>query len=167
MRACSVVSHSCDPMDCSLPGSFVHGISQARNTGMGCHFLLQEIFTTQGSNPSLLHLLQACSLPLSQQKSPQAGSQVIKSCPKDPRIQRCFSHRCRWRVGPGGEWGNSNTGLDHPLTPAWMRASACCCFICWDPYVILLGSRLRWFESSYLRGDGIWSKHLGSHLPEL
>ena len=27
---CQVVSNSCDPMDCSLPGSSVHGISQAR-----------------------------------------------------------------------------------------------------------------------------------------
>ena len=26
----SVMSDSCDPMDCSLPGSFVHGISQTR-----------------------------------------------------------------------------------------------------------------------------------------
>ena len=111
-----------NPMDCSLPGSSVHGIFQARvlewgaiafstwyprgfqksslmemrtdmngspltvyvcvhsvvsdslqthglyparllcswdfpgkNTRMGCHFLLQEIFPTQGSNPHLLH----------------------------------------------------------------------------------------------------------------
>ena len=28
-------------MDCSLPGSSVHGVSQAKNTGVGCHFLLQ------------------------------------------------------------------------------------------------------------------------------
>ena len=28
----------CDPMDCSLPGSSVHGIFQAR---VGCHFLLE------------------------------------------------------------------------------------------------------------------------------
>ena len=27
-----------------------------KNTGMGCHFLLQGIFPTQGSNPYLLHL---------------------------------------------------------------------------------------------------------------
>ena len=27
------------------------------STGMGCHFLLQGIFPTQGSSPSLLHLL--------------------------------------------------------------------------------------------------------------
>ena len=49
-------SHSVfDPMDCSPPGSSVHGISQARNTAMGCYFLLQRIFLTQGSNPCLLH----------------------------------------------------------------------------------------------------------------
>ena len=26
-----------------------------KNTGVGCHFLLQEIFPTEGSNPHLLH----------------------------------------------------------------------------------------------------------------
>ena len=34
----------CDPTDCSPPGSSVLGIFQARNAGVGCHFLL-----TQGS----------------------------------------------------------------------------------------------------------------------
>ena len=29
-ESCSVVSTLCDPMDCSLPGSSVHGILQAR-----------------------------------------------------------------------------------------------------------------------------------------
>ena len=38
-----VMSDSCDPMDCSLPGSSVHGIIQARILGVGCHFLLQEL----------------------------------------------------------------------------------------------------------------------------
>ena len=42
----------CNPMDFSLPGSSVHGILQ--NTGVGCHFLLQGIFSTQGSKPGLL-----------------------------------------------------------------------------------------------------------------
>ena len=36
--------------DCSLPSSSVHGISQARILEWGCHFLLQGIFLTQGSN---------------------------------------------------------------------------------------------------------------------
>ena len=44
----------CDPVDCSLPGSSIHGIFQS--TGVGCHFLLQEIFLTQGSNPGLPHI---------------------------------------------------------------------------------------------------------------
>ena len=31
--------------------------SPGKNTGVGCHALLQGIFPTQGSNPRLLHLL--------------------------------------------------------------------------------------------------------------
>ena len=31
---------------------------QAKNTGVGCHSLLQGIFLTQGSNPGLLHYRQ-------------------------------------------------------------------------------------------------------------
>ena len=57
---------------CSPPGSSVHGISQARTLESplaSCHFLLQEIFLTQGSNPRLLHW-QVDSLPLSHQGSP-------------------------------------------------------------------------------------------------
>ena len=41
----------CDPVDCSPPGSSVHGILQARITGMGHHALLQGIFPTQGLKP--------------------------------------------------------------------------------------------------------------------
>ena len=44
----------CDTMDCSPPGSSVHGDSPGKNTGMGCHALLQRIFPTQGPNPGLL-----------------------------------------------------------------------------------------------------------------
>ena len=45
----------CDLMDCSLPGSSVLGDSPGKNTGVGCHALLQGIFPTQGSNPDLPH----------------------------------------------------------------------------------------------------------------
>ena len=56
----------CDPTDCSPPGSSVYGDYSGKNTGVGCHALLQGIFPTQGSNPHLLRLLhwQAGSLPL-------------------------------------------------------------------------------------------------------
>ena len=45
----------CNPMDCSPSGSSVHGDSPGKNTGVGCHALLQEIISTQGSNPGLPH----------------------------------------------------------------------------------------------------------------
>ena len=48
----------CNPMDRSPPGFSVHEILQARNTGVGSHSLLQGIFPTQGSNPSVLHCRQ-------------------------------------------------------------------------------------------------------------
>ena len=44
----------CDPMDCSPPGSSVHGDSPGKDTGVGCHALIQGIFPTQGLNPGLL-----------------------------------------------------------------------------------------------------------------
>ena len=43
----------CDPMDYSPPGSSVHGDSPGKNTGVGCHALLQGIFPTQRLNPGL------------------------------------------------------------------------------------------------------------------
>ena len=45
----------CDPMDCSPPGSSVHGDSPGKNTGVGCHALFQGTFQNQGLNPHLLH----------------------------------------------------------------------------------------------------------------
>ena len=43
----------CDPLDCCLLGSSVHGDSPGRNTGVGYHALLQGIFPTLGLNPGL------------------------------------------------------------------------------------------------------------------
>ena len=49
----------CDPMDCSLPGSSVYGILQARTLEwVVIHSLLQGIFPTQRSNPGRLHYRQ-------------------------------------------------------------------------------------------------------------
>ena len=39
--------------------SLVHGDSPSKNTGVCCHFLLQGISPTQGSNPGLPHCRQA------------------------------------------------------------------------------------------------------------
>ena len=48
----------CKPMDCSLPGSSVHGDSPGKNTRVGCLTLLQGLCPTQGLNASLLHCRQ-------------------------------------------------------------------------------------------------------------
>ena len=62
-----VILTLCDPVDCSLPGSSVHGDSPGKNTGVGCRALLQGIFPTQGrSLPpcrlTLYHLSHLVSL---------------------------------------------------------------------------------------------------------
>ena len=48
----------CDSMDCSLPGSSVHGIVQASYTGVYKYSLLQRIFPTQELNLGLSHCRQ-------------------------------------------------------------------------------------------------------------
>ena len=48
----------CDPMDCSLPCSPVHGIFQARILEWVVMASSRGIFPTQGSNPGLLHSRQ-------------------------------------------------------------------------------------------------------------
>ena len=49
----------CDPVDCSPPDSSVHGDSPSKNTGVGCHVLLQGIFPTRDQTQvSCLHCRQ-------------------------------------------------------------------------------------------------------------
>ena len=63
-----------DPMDCSLPGSSVHGLLQARILEWVA--LHQGIFPTRGSNPHLLCLLhwQVGSSPLAPPGKPMNGT---------------------------------------------------------------------------------------------
>ena len=67
----------CDPMDCSPPGSSIHGDSTGQNIRVGCHALLHGIFPTQGSNPGLPHCRQILYY-LSHQGSP-LRQEVIKT----------------------------------------------------------------------------------------
>ena len=43
----------CDPMDCSLTRFLRPWDFPGKTTGVGCHFLLQEVFPIQGLNPGL------------------------------------------------------------------------------------------------------------------
>ena len=80
-HGCSCVLQSCltlcNSMDCSPTDSSVQGDSPGKNTGVGCHALLQGIFPTQGSNPQrcLLHW-QTGSLSL----VPPGKPQVLRKC---------------------------------------------------------------------------------------
>ena len=47
------VTHGLQPTRPLLPWDFPE-----KNTGVGCHFLLQETFLTQGLNPGFLHCRQ-------------------------------------------------------------------------------------------------------------
>ena len=69
---CSVMSNPLQPMDCSPPGSSVHGDSLGKNAGVGCDALLQGIFPIQGLNPGFPHSrwILYC---LSHQGSPVSG----------------------------------------------------------------------------------------------
>ena len=67
----------CNPMDCSLPGSSVHGIFQAKILAWVAIFLLQEIFPTQGLNPGLPHCRQIL-YPRSSKGSPSQVALVVK-----------------------------------------------------------------------------------------
>ena len=70
-------------MDCGLPGPSLCGISQA---GVGCHFLFQGIFPTQGLNLSLPHWLTG-SLPLCHQWNPSGSAEI------------CVVEKIGWGVG--------------------------------------------------------------------
>ena len=64
--SCSIIQlglNLCNPMDYSPPRLLCPCNFPRKNTGVGCHFLLQEIFPTQGWNPRLFHLLCLLSLP--------------------------------------------------------------------------------------------------------
>ena len=75
MCACLVAQSCltlCGPIGCSLSGPSIHGKFPVKSSVVGCHFLLQGISPTQGSNPRLLYLLhcQADSVPLCHLGSP-------------------------------------------------------------------------------------------------
>ena len=73
----------CTPMDCSPPGSCVHGDSPGKNTGAGCHALLQGIFPTQGSRPGVTHCRQ---IPPGQPKNTGVGIPSLLRDSDNPEI---------------------------------------------------------------------------------
>ena len=100
----------CDPMDGSSPGSSVHGDSLGKNTGVGCHTLLQKMFPTQGWNPSL-PTLQVDSLPSEPQAKPMntgVNSQsLLQRISPTQESNWCLLH-CRWILHQLSYQGSQN-----------------------------------------------------------
>ena len=68
-------------MDCSPPGSSVHGILQARILELGSHSLLQGIFLTQGSNPGLLYYKRILYKWTRGSRRPEEESKTVEKMP--------------------------------------------------------------------------------------
>ena len=135
MLYCTVlclVTQSCptlhDPMDCSPPGSSVHGDSPGKNTGVGCRALLQGIFPTQGLNSGLQHCGQIL-YHLSHQGSPCYVSYSTNIAPPYGRcwinnsfyhLQRCIKTVIIIRKGSQSELIDSILRLSINQSLCWM-----------------------------------------------
>ena len=92
----SLQSHGLEPTGLLYPWN-----SPGKDTGVGCHFLLQGIFPTQGSNPDLLHCRQTLYC-LSHQ-----GSFVVKAMVFLVVMYRCES----WIIKKAECWRNDTFKL--------------------------------------------------------
>ena len=119
---------SFDPIDCSPPGSSVHGDSPGKNTGVGCYALFQKIFPTQGSNPGLPHCRRIPSC-LSHQGRKPLRDYCVGKFP--------LEHTLYKEGAPGGSHGKESTynagdpdsipglgrspgeGIGYPLQYSW------------------------------------------------
>ena len=88
----------CNPMDCPWD-------SPGKNTGVGCHALLQGIFPTEGLNPSLFFLLQgqAGFLPSVPSGKPKKKCTIHVMCLNHPQTNPNSWKTClprNWSLGP-------------------------------------------------------------------
>ena len=110
----------CDPMDCSPPGSSVHGDSPGKDTGVGCHALLQ------GSNLGLLHCRRSLYR-LSYQEAPvralfsRGASQLVAQdhlyhpAVHDAMVGECIISTVQSRCHEDLKRGASLTGRLHSI----------------------------------------------------
>ena len=87
----------------------------SRNTGVGCHFFLQGIFLTQGSNPCFLHCRQILYQLSHQGCLVGAFSSLERfSSPREPRSL----------AEPGGSWRHKMLFPEHRhLSTQWLDGS--------------------------------------------
>ena len=115
----------CNTMDYSPPGSSVHGNSPGKNTGVGCHALLQGIFPTQGSNPGLPHWGQILDH-LSHQGSPRILEWVAYPFSRGTSRPRNPTGVFRITGGFFNSWANREVQFSsvQSLSYAWLFATS-------------------------------------------
>ena len=107
-RECVLVTQTCltlcDSMACSPPG-LCPWDSPGNNTGVGCHFLVQGIFPTQGLNPCLLCLPHCRQIPycLCHQGSANEGNKDSESWGNEGG-GRAVWHSLPWQSQPVFLW---------------------------------------------------------------
>ena len=123
-----LVTQSClttldNPKDCSLPGSSVYWDSPGKNTGVGCHALLQGIVPTQGSNPVIPHCRQIL-YQLNYQGSPYIYTHTyiyrhIYIWNQDRQGKYQQPQRCRWYHSNGRKLRGTKESLDKVEGGEW------------------------------------------------
>ena len=100
------MSDSCDPMDCSLPGSSVPGISPGKNTGVGCHFPLQGDLPNPETEPTSLALTGGFFTDEPPGKPPTKNLAIIFSWPVS-----CTADTASFLSLSGSEWSRNHGDL--------------------------------------------------------
>ena len=125
----------CDPMDTRLrhPYDFL-----GNGIGVGCHFLLHEIFPTQASNPGIPHCRQTLyhqshqgrwadwglNMGEGQGRSWEVGRPVSRDMSCHSNRLPCLASNQRWTVSvTSGKAGpiNSTNGLQRPHCSSGLR----------------------------------------------
>ena len=105
-------------MDCSQPGSYIHGILQARVPECVAIPFPRGIFPIQGSNPGLLNRKQILYY-LSHQGSPKRGKgrwDQKRSAVKHQKLQSDFTHaiiRMKWKNVDSFEFFMKTVSISH------------------------------------------------------
>ena len=122
MLSQSVVADSFRPFGLTQPTRplSLWGFS-GKNTGVGCHFLLQGIFPTQGPNPHLLYLLHCRQILylLSHWRSIGLNKFIIKT--NFISFFILFYAYLMWLLGLSGKESADNAG-DQGLIPGLVRS---------------------------------------------
>ena len=112
----SVVSYSLWPHGLQAARLLCPWNSPGKNTGVGCHALLQDIFPTQGLNPDFLHCRQTLYCQIH-----QGNLLVVKNSPADAEDVKETGLIPGLRRSPGRGHGNplQYSCLENSMDRAW------------------------------------------------